>query len=86
MKTEEIVKEILSEIDSSIEKHGDLPQDMFQQITIVNEEVGEANKAVLHFHYEGGNLRDVRKELIQSAAMCIKMISQLGEGYSLTNG
>jgi len=58
-------------------KHPDYPKDMFRQVAIMNEEAGEVTKAVLHYHYENGSLEDVKKELIQTAAMCMRMLNKL---------
>ena len=62
----------------ALKKHPSYPDDMFRQVAIMNEEAGEATKAVLHYHYEDGSLEDVKKELIQTAAMCMRMLNYLG--------
>jgi len=43
----------------------------------MQEEAGEVTRAVLHLAYEGGSIEDVRKELIQTAAMCMRMLENL---------
>ena len=58
-------------------KHPVYPTDMFEQLAIMSEEAGEVAKAVLHYKYEGGSLEDVRDELLQIAAMCIRMLENL---------
>lgn len=58
-------------------KHPNYPEDMFRQLAIMNEEAGEATKAVLHYHYENGSLEDVKVELVQTAAMCMRMIESI---------
>ncbi len=55
------------------------PYDMFVQVAIINKEAGEITKAVLHYEYEGGSLEDVKKELIQTAAMCMRMLNRLNQ-------
>ena len=69
--------EIQQELERAEKKHPDFPKDMFQQLAIMQEEAGEVTKAVLHYHYEGGTLEDVREELVQTAAMCMRMLSAL---------
>ncbi len=69
--------DIESELNKAIAKHPNYPDDMFRQVTIMNEEAGEVSKAVLHYHDEGGSIDDVRKELIQTAAMCMRMLENL---------
>ena len=69
--------EIQQELDRAEKKHPDFPQDMFRQLAIMQEEAGEVTKAVLHYHYENGTLEDVREELVQTAAMCLRMLQNL---------
>ena len=68
---------IEKELISAERKHPNYPTDMFKQIAIMNEEAGEATKAVLHYHFEHGSLDDVKNELIQTAAMCVRMLMAL---------
>jgi hypothetical protein len=65
------------ELERAKAKHPDFPIDMFRQLAIMQEEAGEVTKAVLHYHYEGGTLDHVREELIQTAAMCMRMLQNL---------
>ena len=65
------------ELQKAIKKHPDYPTDMYKQVAILNEESGEVTKAVLHYHDEGGSLADVREELLQTAAMCMRMLNAL---------
>jgi NTP pyrophosphatase (non-canonical NTP hydrolase) len=57
--------------------HPNYPADMFRQVAILNEEAGEVTKAVLQYHYDGGSLENIRTELIQTAAMCMRMLDGL---------
>lgn len=66
-----------SELIRAKKKHPNFPNDMFQQLAIMQEEAGEVTKAVLHFHHEGGTIDHVEEELIQTAAMCMRMIEAL---------
>ncbi len=65
------------ELNRAKKKHPNYPNDMFRQVAIMNEEAGEVTKAVLHYHYENGSIEDVKKELIQTAAMCMRMLEFL---------
>ncbi len=67
------------ELNKAIKKHPVYPSDMFQQVAIMMEEAGETVKAVLHYHYENGSILYVKKELIETAAMCIRMLNYLEE-------
>ncbi len=78
MKTEkQIINLIVQELRRAEKLHPDYPNDLFRQVTIINEEAGEVARAVLHYHYEDGVMEDVIKELIQTAAMCIRMLNQI---------
>ena len=66
-----------AELKRAKKKHPDFPTDMFKQLAIMNEEAGEVTKAVLRYHDENGSLKDVICELIQTAAMCMRMLEQL---------
>lgn len=69
--------EIDAELTKAKAKHPNYPTDMFHQLAIMQEEAGEVTMAVLHLHYERGSVEDVRKELIQTAAMCMRMLENL---------
>ena len=70
-----------AELTKAKQKHPDYPDDMFRQVAIINEESGEATKAVLHYHYENGSIEDIKKELIQAAAMCMRMYEKLTDKF-----
>lgn len=69
--------DIIAELEKAEAKHPDWPDDILHQIAIVNEESGEATRAALHLCYEGGSIEELENELIQTAAMCIRMIEKL---------
>lgn len=69
--------EIDAELKKAKGKHPNYPTDMFHQLAIMQEEAGEVTMAVLHLHYEKGTVEDVRKELVQTAAMCMRMLENL---------
>jgi NTP pyrophosphatase (non-canonical NTP hydrolase) len=59
-------------------KHPNYPvDDMYKQVAIMNEEAGEVTRAVLQYKDEGGSIEDVKKELIHTAAMCMRMLENL---------
>lgn len=66
-----------AELKRAEQKHPGYPKDMFHQLAIMQEEAGEVTKAVLQYHYEGGSLDNVKEELIQTAAMCMRMLQHL---------
>ncbi len=68
---------IEAELNRAKKLHPNYPDDDFIRVAIINEEAGEITKAVLHFYYENGTAADIRKELIQTAAMCMRMIETI---------
>lgn len=70
---------IEDELDRAKEKHPEWPENMCKQFVIVQEELGEVAKAVLHYQDEEGSLQDIKDELIQTAAMCARMLERLGD-------
>jgi Flp pilus assembly protein CpaB len=77
MKTEHIFAEVDSELKRAKLKHPNWPTDKLHQMAIVNEEAGEATRATLHLIYEDGTPERVKTELVQTAAMCIRMLENL---------
>lgn len=75
---------IETELQIAKEKHPDYPEDMFRQLAILQEEAGEVTKAVLDYHYENDNLDHVKVELIQTAAMCMRMLENLPKEKCVT--
>jgi hypothetical protein len=76
-----ILIKILDELEKAEAKHPDWPCDILHQIAIVNEESGEATRAALQFFYKGGGLENVQAELIQTAAMCIRMLENINTAF-----
>ena len=72
-----ISTEIATELERAKKKHPNWPADIFQQLAIMQEEAGEVTKAVLDYHFEKKSISDVKCELIQTAAMCVRMLENL---------
>ena len=73
----EAIRLISEELLRAEYKHPTYPDNIFEKVAIVNEEAGEVTKACLHHVHEGGSIEDVKKELIQTAASCIRMLIHL---------
>ena len=58
--------------------HPDWPDDLYVQLTVMQEEAGEVAKAILDFSFHKGPAGDIKKELIQTAAMCMRMLENFG--------
>ena len=82
-KTEEFVAtiqkyaQIEAELRRAEKKHPNYPTDIFKQLAIMQEEAGEVTKAVLQYTVEGGSIESVKEELVQTAAMCVRMLEAL---------
>jgi NTP pyrophosphatase (non-canonical NTP hydrolase) len=72
-----IYSEIEFELDYAKKKHPNYPTDIFKQLAIMQEEAGEVTMAVNDFSSGDCTIEHVREELIQTAAMCVRMIENL---------
>ena len=79
MKTDAIIGDVLAELLRAETKSPDWPADLIHQVAIMQEESGEAIRAALNHVYHGEPLDDVRGELIQTAAMCLRCLKNMGE-------
>ena len=70
-------KPIERELKRAIKLHPVYPENIFQQLAIVQEEAGEVTKSVLDYHFGKDTIEHVREELIQTAAMCMRMLQNL---------
>ena len=72
---------IYSAIDKEViraeRKHPEFPKDILHQVAILNEESGEVTKAALQHVYEKGYKSWIKLELIQTAAMCVRMLKSM---------
>lgn len=72
-----ICGEIIKEIERAEELHPNWPTDIIHAAAIVNEESGELIRAALNHHYFGESKEEIRKEAIQTAATCIRLLKNL---------
>jgi hypothetical protein len=68
---------VLDEITRAVRKFSLYPTDCIHASAVVSEECGELVRACLQWTYEGGNITDVRKEAIHTAAMAIRFLANL---------
>ena len=65
---------ITDELHRAEELHPDWPTDIIHQVSIMNEEAGESIRAALNHVYHDEPIEELQKELIQTAAMCIRCL------------
>lgn len=74
LSQELIEKLILDELERAEKKHPTWPKDKFRALAVIQEELGEATRALLHLEYEKGNRVEVFGELIQTGAMVMRFL------------
>jgi hypothetical protein len=72
-----IYDDIKKELYDAKIKYPDWPKDKIHQVAIMAEESGESVRAMLNHVYHGEDIKKVREELIQTAAMCIRCIEDI---------
>lgn len=69
-----MVRLVLDEVLSAEEKFPNKGFDIVHWSAVLSEEAGEVTRAALQSQFEGKSVEPVVKELIQTAAMCIRML------------
>ena len=78
MKRKLIIQGILRELDKAKKKHPNFPKDRIHQVAIMAEESGEAIQAAIDLIYDKGTIKNLETELLQTAAMCIRTLENMG--------
>lgn len=68
---------VVDELARAEHKYPHWPVDVIHQVSIVQEESGEAIRAAIQYEYQGGSIDNIRHELIQTAAMCLRCLKNL---------
>ena len=68
---------IMQELELAVAKHPRWPTDPIHAVAIMAEESGEAVRASLNLVYESGNMAELRREVIQTGAMAIRVLMNL---------
>lgn len=76
-----VFKLIREEIERAVTKYPMWPVDALHAVAVLNEEVGELNKAVLQTTYEPHktNYSELLTEAIQTAAMSVRFLMSMGD-------
>ncbi len=73
-----IIIGVVEELRKAEKKHPDWSgYDLFGQVCIMQEEAGEVSKAVIDFHNGSGTIQEFKVELMQTAAMCMRILKNL---------
>lgn len=72
-----ILADVLAEVARAESIHPEWPDDVIHAAAVVAEESGELIQAALQYRYESGDLADVRKEAMHTAATAIRLIASL---------
>ena len=76
-KREQIIQEIRDELTNAEYKHPTFPVDIIHMVSVMNEEAGESIRAALNHTYEKEPIYLLKKELRQTAAMCIRVLENI---------
>lgn len=68
---------ILKELEEAEAKHSWEGYTPLKMVAVMQEESGEAMRAVLLNEDEAGSVQDIREEVIQTAAMCLRILKNL---------
>jgi hypothetical protein len=71
------IQEVFAELLRAEELHPGWPDNLFEQIAIIGEELGELQQAALQAKYEGKPADHIRTEAIQLAAMSLRFLFNL---------
>jgi len=82
IKEIELANEIIAELEHARSKFPEYPDDLLSTVVIMVEEAGEALKLANEMHYmhkgrdyaNATDILDLRKEYIQTAAMCMRAL------------
>jgi hypothetical protein len=86
MKQFEITEAVINELEKAKKKHPNFPNDRIHQVNIMLEEAGEVSKAINEFAWNEGSINDVAEELIQTAAMCYRILETIQSYKPIRNG
>lgn len=76
-KAQAIVDAIFDELGRAQRLHPVWPCDTIHQAAILSEEAGEVVKAANNYVYHGGDMQQIRNELVQVGAMVVRMLANL---------
>lgn len=79
MQREKDIADVFIELQRAEKLHPQWPKNVFEQLAIVGEEYGEAQQAALDMNYKGAPIARYREELVQLAAMSLRILFNCGD-------
>ncbi|MCP4460925.1 MAG: hypothetical protein GY816_23335 [Cytophagales bacterium] len=73
----DIINAGIQELRRAEEKHPVFPEDLIHKLAIMAEESGEAMQAALNYYYHGGDYSQIKVELVQTMAMCMRCLKNM---------
>ncbi len=77
MQNKEIFNLIEKELVSATKKWPNYYSDVIHATALINEESGESIQAALDLTYDNGSIDDLKSEVIQTAAMCFRLLNNI---------
>lgn len=79
MTNTEILNVVVAELIQAKNKWPVFYKDIIHAVAVMNEEAGESIQAALDYTYDNGSMENVKKEVIQTAAMCFRILENLDD-------
>lgn len=73
----EYLEKIHDYLIEAIQKHPEFPDNVVEMVAIMAEEAGEAIRAANNYQHENGSIEELKEELFQTAAMCLRCLHHL---------
>jgi hypothetical protein len=75
---------MIAELSKAQKKHPEWPSDILHAIAILQEEIGELQRAAVNWNYENGNQEEIIKEALQCGAMLFRVLAHM-DSYKKIN-
>ena len=80
MTKDEAIRHITCELARAEDIYPAWPTDKIHAVAIMVEEAGESMQAALDCTYYNGDIKRLREELVQTGAMVVRCLINLGDG------
>jgi len=80
MTKDEAIRHIMCELARAEDIYPAWPTDQIHAVAVMVEEAGESMQAALDCTYSDGTIKHLREELVQTGAMVVRCLINLGDG------